>query len=88
MSNTANNHHSNVRWATKRERCQNLLGNKTGANSSQYVGASWKNREQRWSVQIRLDGENKALGTLKAEPDAAQAHDQALAEAGPSVVNF
>jgi hypothetical protein len=83
-----NNHYTNVRWVTKRENCQNLLGNKTGATTSKYVGVSWKKREQRWAAQIRLDGKNKGLGQFKEAANAAQAYDQALVGAGLAPVNF
>ncbi|MDO7874299.1 HNH endonuclease [Hymenobacter sp. ASUV-10] len=83
-----NNHYTNVRWVTKRQNCQNLLGNKNGSSSSKYVGVSWKKREQRWAAQIRLDGKNKGLGTFKDELEAAKVYDQALAQAGLAPVNF
>ena len=83
-----NNHYTNLRWVTKRQNCQNLLGNKSGTTTSRYSGVSWKKREQRWAAQIRLDGKNKGLGTFKDELDAAKAYDQALVGVGLAPVNF
>jgi len=83
-----NNYYTNVRWVTKRENCQNLLGNKTGTTTNKYVGVSWKKREQRWAAQIRLDGKNKGLGQFNDAADAAHAYDQALVGAGLAPVNF
>ncbi|MVN77545.1 hypothetical protein GO988_14510 [Hymenobacter sp. HMF4947] len=40
LTTTTNYHYTNVRWVTKRENCQNLLGNKTGITTSKYVGIS------------------------------------------------
>lgn len=87
-SNPDNNHHTNLRWVTPRQNCQNLVKNKTGATSSKYIGVGWHKKDQRWRAQIRLNGKNRGLGNFRSEVDAAKAYDNTLVAAGLAPVNF
>ena len=54
---------------------------------SKYVGVSWKKRDKKWEVAIRIDGKRKGLGFYHDEKEAARIYDDMAAVFGRPV-NF
>lgn len=70
-SNPANNHLSNLRYATQSEnqgRDANLHHNYT----SRFNGVAWKKRNSKWEVRARIGGKKKHIGYFHCERDAAR----------------
>ncbi len=45
--------------------------------SSQYIGVSWDKRRKIWTAHIKMNGEDKYLGSFEVEEAAARAYDAA-----------
>ena len=56
------------------------VGGKKGkaARRSRYVGVSWKKRDQKWMVKIKVRGVLQHLGTFNDEAEGARAYDAAV----------
>ena len=48
--------------------------------SSQYRGVSWRKRDAKWVVNIKVDGKSKHIGMYASEHDAARAYNVAAIE--------
>ncbi|TIT90386.1 MAG: hypothetical protein E5W41_00230 [Mesorhizobium sp.] len=58
---------------------------KNASASSRYFGVSFSKTRQRWTVTMRVNGKQMAIGTFKVEEDAADAYDRAaLKYLGPT----
>lgn len=72
--NHLNDHHSNLRVATRSQQSKNR--NKYG--SSEYCGVSWVNRYSKWQVVITNCGKSIWVGLFDDEEEAALAADRAV----------
>ena len=61
----------NIRVATPSQNMMNRSIFKN--NKSGFRGVSWKNREQKWVANIRVDGKQKQLGTFICKHEANKA---------------
>ena len=50
-------------------------GAKTSGSSSRYRGVGWHKAGKKWTVQIRVDGKSKHIGSFSDEIVAARAYD-------------
>lgn len=53
---------------------------KAAASTSDYIGVSWDQRDEKWASQIMRGRVRKHLGSYAREPDAARAYDKAAFE--------
>lgn len=76
--NPLNNQKNNLRICSIRENSQNLRHKTATRNySSKFVGVTWNKRDEKWKVQIRINGKIKHLGYFLNEEDASQAYQKA-----------
>ena len=66
-----NNHVSNLEWCTCRENITSYR--KTKTHSSKYVGVSFVESENKFSVQIRINKKTRSLGRFSDEESAKNA---------------
>lgn len=69
----------NLRVCTQKQNTHNRRP--TRGSTSKYRGVSWNKRDQRWIVQITVNGRNKCLGRFLSEDEAAAAYDEAAMQA-------
>jgi len=67
------NRRDNLRNVTHSQNQANHLPMKN--STSKYKGVCWKKREQRWIVQVGLNGRQKQFGLLEDELEAAIVYD-------------
>ena len=73
-NDSLNNNLYNLQLITQRE---NLSKDKKGF-TSKYTGVSWVKSRNKWTCNIRIDGEIKHLGQFTDELEAAQAYQNEL----------
>jgi len=70
--NNFNNHYLNLEWTTTIE--NGCHGSRRRNTSSDYIGVSWCNDQNKWKAQINIKGlKNKNLGRFNTEIEAYQA---------------
>lgn len=74
---TLNNIRANLRSATRRENAQNQKKHQRKASRSLYKGVYKHTDGDKWSAQIRANGQDIRLGTFITDREAAQAYDKA-----------
>ena len=74
-NNKSNNKMKNLRSATVAENNKNKPSTKN--STSKYKGITWKSKENKWYVAVRVYGKSKHLGIFYDEVDAAIAYNQA-----------
>lgn len=74
--NGLNNQKSNLRICTVSENQSNRL-KQQGRYSSDYLGVTWRSKEQKWVAQIRTGGRLQNLGFFVGEAEAAAAYNEA-----------
>lgn len=75
---TNDNRKSNLRLVTQ---SQNLMNRSVGKNNTSGVtGVSFDNHSRKWSAEIKIDGEKKALGHFENFEDAVKARKKAEKE--------
>lgn len=62
----------NLREVSQKGNCQNR--SRIPGSSSQFVGVAYRQKEEKWTAQIRADGKNYHLGYFDREENAAQAY--------------
>ncbi len=73
-----NNHHENLRYATRSENNRNSQKHKDG--SSVYKGVSFEKKTGKWRAQIYTPGHNQHLGSFASEREAAEVYNAAARE--------
>ena len=71
----SDNRIENLRWASYNENQFNRK--KREWTSSSYKGVSWYKNNNKWRVQIMINGQKKHIGYFDDEEDAAMAYDDA-----------
>ena len=71
--NCLNNHLSNLRWCTRKENNQNATKRKN--TSSIYKGVCFNKSKNKWTAQIKHNGQKIHLGYFSDEADAGRAYD-------------
>ena len=69
------NNISNLRSVTNSQNMKNRTS--SSKSSSDYLGVSWKNKEQKWVASIQSNKVPYYLGSFKSETDAAKAYNDA-----------
>jgi hypothetical protein len=77
-NNDSNYQPDNCRWVNRTAQQRNRRGQKD--SSSQYVGVSFIQRNQKWMAGIKIDGKPKNLGLYQTELQAAIARDTYIVE--------
>lgn len=72
--NRKNNNVENLEIITHRENSNR----KHIKSTSQYVGASWFKRTNKWRANIQINGKQKSLGYFTTELEAHEAYQNAL----------
>ena len=70
-NNKANNHLTNLRWATSKENSHN--SKLSSNNTSGCKGIDWKKKAKKWRAQIRIDGIKIHIGYYDNLEDAKTA---------------
>lgn len=73
--NKLDNRRSNLRTCTKNENGFNR--DKPSNNTSGYKGIYWHKRDNKWRVQLRVDGKKKYIGNYSDLQDAIMARNKA-----------
>jgi hypothetical protein len=76
--NRADNHVSNLRWATSLENRFNSASH-VGSSSS-FKGVSWNKKAKKWHASLKIDGRYRHLGSFDDEEEAARVYDAAAQE--------
>jgi hypothetical protein len=76
--NRADNHASNLRWATSLENSFNRAS--SAGSSSSFKGVSWNKKAKKWHANIKIDGTRRHLGSFDDEEQAARVYDAAAQE--------
>jgi hypothetical protein len=74
-NNKSNNKIDNLRIATVGENNKNKPSTKN--STSKYKGVSWKTKENKWYVAVRVNGKSTHFGVFYDEIEAALAYNQA-----------
>jgi hypothetical protein len=76
--NRADNHASNLRWATSLENSFNRASR--AGSSSSFKGVSWNKKAKKWHARLMIDGRDRHLGFYDDEEQAARVYDAAAQE--------
>lgn len=76
--NGLDNRKENLRFATRRQNSSNSQSRKN--SSSQYLGVSWYNKNQKWVAEARYNYKKYYLGSFTCEYQAALAYNKKAIE--------
>ena len=84
--NPLNNHLSNLRYATHAENSHN--SKMRSSNTSGYKGIQWKEKLQKWRVEVSAPGYKKHIGMFVSLEDAIIARNEAFTERHGEFMNI
>src|SRR5258708_4181245 len=83
-SDKADDKFTNLEWVTVLEQQRRRVARlrSLSLTSSQYIGVSWVERNQKWSAQIVIEKRHKFLGYFDSDAEAARAYNAFVRERG------